>query len=160
MAEFEDRPHILKYEWDYFLAHAQARLTTFRFYLLYTGAVGAGMVSSFDKETPVFIALSFLLAFLTGIYWQIDQRHRYIIDKAQKALIALETSSLFPSFQEHPELRLFSNDEDEKNRRVYVLTYSKLVQAVFLVVFVISFLLGFYFLLTEIWPCMRTHPQS
>lgn len=103
-----------QYAWDYFLAHAQARLTTFRFYLFYCSFIMAGLFAILSKGDALWIGalLSFLLAFISYIYRKIDIRHKQIINRAQEALIDLEEMMDLPDQDGGPnKLKLFSREK-------------------------------------------------
>jgi len=103
-----------QYAWDYFLAHAQARLTTFRFYLFYCSIIMAGLFAVLSKGNVLWIGavLSFLLAFISWIYWRVDIRHKQMIKRAQEALIEIESMMDLPDQDGGPnKLKLFSREK-------------------------------------------------
>lgn len=109
-----DLLNIRQYVWDYFLAHAQARLATFRFYLFYCSVIMAGMFAALSKVEILWIGaiLSFLLSFISWIYWKVDIRHKQMIKRAQEALMELESMMDFPDQNGEPnKLKLFTRDE-------------------------------------------------
>ena len=132
-----------QYAWQYFLAHAQARLTTFRFYLVFCTILCAGILTIVSqKGLPQAAApLAFILTFLSFVYWKVDQRHKDIVGRAQGALMFLEHSSELPDIDSKPHpLKLFTRENSLKRERkpfvktwnpVGFLTYSECVNLVF-----------------------------
>jgi len=51
----DDAISLRQYAWDYFLAHAQARLATFRFYLFYCSFIMAGLLAVLSKGNVLWI---------------------------------------------------------------------------------------------------------
>jgi len=103
-----------QYAWDYFLAHAQARLATFRFYLLYCSIIMAGLFAVLSKGESLWIGviLSFLLTFISWVYLRVDIRHKQIIQRAQEALIEIESKLDLPDQDGGPnKLKLFSREK-------------------------------------------------
>ena len=131
------------YAWDYFLAHGQARLTTFRFYLVFCTILCAGIFMILANGSRVWVAgpLCWLLAFLSFVYWKVDQRHKELLKHAQVALMACEEKwgLIGDDGLPHP-LCLFTRDAHIKETRKQQqhadglkLTYSQCVRLVFLV---------------------------
>jgi len=103
-----------QYAWDYFLAHAQARLATFRFYLFYCSIIMAGLFAVLSKGEVLWIgaALSFLLTFISWVYLRVDIRHKQIIKRAQEALMDIESMLDLPDQDGGPnKLKLFSREK-------------------------------------------------
>jgi len=133
------------YAWQYFLAHAQARLTTFRFYLIFCTILCAGLFTIVGQQgLPQAAApLAFILAFLSFVYSKVDQRHRDIVGRARQALIFLEEQTGLPAVGSEPHpLNLFSREAAIKRERTpfirslnpaRFLTYSQCVKLVFVV---------------------------
>ena len=148
-----------QYAWQYFLAHAQARLATFRFYLIFCTILGAGLFGILGQQgAPQYGSpLAFLIGFLSYIYWRVDARHRQIVKRAQAALIWAEESLELPAVQNQPHpMMLFAIDRNSKQARTPLrksfnpfgkLTYSECVNLVFLVFGVGGALAGFALLL-------------
>lgn len=109
-----DTESLRQYAWDYFLAHAQARLATFRFYLLYCSIIMAGLYAVLSKGENLWIGaiLSFLLTFISWVYLRVDIRHKQIIKRAQEALMELESKLDLPDQDGGPnKLKLFSREK-------------------------------------------------
>ena len=109
-----------EYAWNYFIAYAQARLTTFRFYLIFCTILIAGLAAIIStNEKWLAISLGLLLSFLSFIYWKIDIRHKELIKQAEQALEYLEKNFPLPEGEKQPHvLQLFySETEREKSYR-------------------------------------------
>lgn len=109
-----------EYVWNYFIAYAQARLTTFRFYLVFCTILIAGLAAIVaTSEKWLAISLGLLLSFLSFIYWKIDIRHKDLIKQAEQALEYLEKNFPLPEGEKPPHvLQLFySEAEREKSYR-------------------------------------------
>jgi len=109
-----------EYVWNYFIAYAQARLTTFRFYLIFCTILIAGLAAVLGtSEKWLAISLGFLLSFLSFIYWKIDVRHKELIKQAERALEYLEKYFPLPEGENQPHvLQLFySEAERDKSYR-------------------------------------------
>ena len=108
VSEFRD------YAWNYFKAHAEARLTTFRFYLVFCTLIVAGMlaITGEGKQSTAAAGLAFLLSFLSFVYWKVDVRHKQIIKHAEAALMFIESESRLPDQDGMPHiLKLFQREE-------------------------------------------------
>lgn len=84
-----------QYAWNYFSVHADQRLKTFNFYAVLSSAIVAGTLAiAKDAKNPAIAApLAFLLAFLSFIFWKLDQRNRQLIKQGENALKYLEATS-------------------------------------------------------------------
>lgn len=116
------------YTWDYFLAHAQARLTTFRFYLVYCsfifGGIGYGLGNNHSNITILF---SIILLLITLVHYNIDRRHRTIIEDSQKALKKIEEKFNVQDYEDSPhEFKLFSRSDYLKNKKISYFSYKEL----------------------------------
>ena len=85
-----------EYAWQYFIAHAEARLTTFRFYLVFCTILAAGMITivRYAPDARTGVPFGLLLSFFSFVYWKVDVRHKQIIKHAEAALEHLE--EMFP----------------------------------------------------------------
>lgn len=136
-----DKSWMREYAWEYFLAHGQARLTTFRFYLAFCTILSAGIFAILaNSQRPIMAApLGFILAFLSFVYSHVDRRHKQLIANAQKALIDIETQwELQAPDRAVHSLCLFTLDSMKKavlkERSILkrkTLTYSTCVRLVF-----------------------------
>jgi len=134
---------LVSYAWDYFLAHGQARLTTFRFYLIFCTILCSGicMILAAGKSPLLASPLSLILAFLSFVYWKVDVRHKDLIKNARAALVSCESSWGLPTVENAPHpLCLFTRDAMAKAKtpanpsaKKPTFTYSTCVGLVFFV---------------------------
>ena len=109
-----------EYSWNYFIAFAEARLSTFRFYLVFCTILIAGLATVLStNEKWLAVSLGLLLSFLSFIYWKVDVRHKLLIKHAEQALEFLERQFPIPEGERQPHvLQLFySETEREKAYR-------------------------------------------
>ncbi len=109
-----------EYAWNYFSAFAEARLATFRFYLIFCTILIAGLAALINtNEKWLAISLGLLLSFLSFIYWKVDIRHKGLIKRAEQALEFLEKQFPLPEGEKQPHvLQLFFTEaEREKSYR-------------------------------------------
>lgn len=82
-----------KYAWDYFALHAQQRLTTFNFFLVFSTLLTGGLLTTFQREfrVPMLgVVAGILLALLAFVFWRLDRRNRQLIKNAEDGLRHLE----------------------------------------------------------------------
>jgi hypothetical protein len=103
-----------QYVWGYFIAYANARLSTFRFYLIFCTILIAGLANFIGSTSKWFaIFLSVLLTFLSFIYWKIDVCHKELIDHAIEALEYVGQQIPLPSDDKDAHLiQLFCCERD------------------------------------------------
>ncbi|MGL4573889.1 MAG: hypothetical protein ACRCV9_03780, partial [Burkholderiaceae bacterium] len=86
-----------EHAWKYFELHANQRLAIFNFFLVLSGALAAGMAATLQgsqRFSSLGIALGVLLAFVSFLFWKLDQRVSFLIKHAEAALSEVEV--LFP----------------------------------------------------------------
>jgi hypothetical protein len=137
-----------KTAWDYFSVHAAQRLTSFNFYIALSSVAVTTYFASFKADSNLAFArpaLSGLLCLFSFIFWKLDQRNRFLIKNAEKALKYLE------GLDQSPEsvTKLFTHEEQQTQlmrpkgwRRLMfwrsVLSYSDCFNLVFLVFFLVG----------------------
>jgi|tagenome__1003787_1003787.scaffolds.fasta_scaffold20947726_2 hypothetical protein len=128
------------YSWKYFSYHADQRLKSFNFFLLFLTAAIAGLLSHSEHlENPGFwIGGGFSLLILTFLFWKLDRRHRTLIHIAEDALRVLESSMNFEQSTDLDKLNIFiaAARETEKQRsssRLYF-TCTRCFNFIFLIV--------------------------
>lgn len=105
-----------EYSWNYFIAFAEARLYTFRFYLIFCTILIAGLAALLSANQKwLAISLSLLLSFLSFVYWKVDVRHKLLIKHAEKALEFLRDN--FPYLKEKSSLTYYSCSTLKLNER-------------------------------------------
>jgi hypothetical protein len=108
------RGSLREYAWQYFLVHAQARLTTFRFYVVFCTIICTGLVAILSQggHPQVGAPLAFLLALLSFVYWKVDVRHKGMIKHAEAALRWVEKETDLPDIDGAPHpLKLFTRED-------------------------------------------------
>jgi hypothetical protein len=106
-----------EYAWNYYIAFAQARLATFRFYLVFCTILIAGLAAILaTDEKWLAIFLGFLLSFLSFIYWKVDIRHKELIDHAEQALVYLEKKFPIPEGEKQPHILQLFHSEEERGK--------------------------------------------
>ncbi|MFZ3153300.1 hypothetical protein [Pseudomonas sp.] len=95
MTDFHEKS--LDHAWRYFELHANQRMTVFNFFLVATGLISAGIAASLQSDknlTLLGVFLGILLAFISFIFWKLDQRVCSLMKSAELAMASLE--SVFP----------------------------------------------------------------
>lgn len=106
-----------EYSWNYFIAFAEARLSTFRFYLVFCTILVAGLAAIIDtSEKWLAISLALLLSFLSFIYWKVDKRHKELINHAERALEYLEKTFPIPEGERQPHVLQLFYSETERSK--------------------------------------------
>jgi len=76
--------------WSYFVIHAEQRLKTFHFYLIFSTLIAGGVVTLLKNEESCLkgvATVSFLLPFISFIFWKLDIRNKQFIKHAEEAMI-------------------------------------------------------------------------
>jgi hypothetical protein len=108
---------IREYVWNYFIAFAEARLSTFRFYLVFCTILIAGLVAILGtSEKWLATPLALLLSFLSFIYWKVDIRHKELIGHAEQALEYLEKKFPLPEGEMQPHVLQLFYSEAERSK--------------------------------------------
>jgi uncharacterized membrane protein len=130
---------IADHAWNYFTLHANQRMSVFNFYLVLVGLLTAGMVKTFEKDFPLPIlgsVLGLLLAFVSIVFWRLDKRTGFLINRAENALMVIE--SAFQIDPARPELKIFTTELEKttelKRSSWGLVTYRQCLHAVFLLV--------------------------
>ncbi|NKB37975.1 MAG: hypothetical protein GKR93_12565 [Gammaproteobacteria bacterium] len=99
-----------EYAWKYFEAHAEHRLRTFSFYIIFaTLLIGAfaTLIGNNGLQKSQFL-FPFSLVFLSFIFWKFEERTRMLVKNAEEALKYLDEISLD---DKDSVLALFNNDD-------------------------------------------------
>ncbi len=106
-----------EYAWNYFIAYAEARLSTFRFYLVFCTILIAGLAAILGTREKWFaVSLALLLSFLSFIYWKVDVRHKELIKHAEQALEFLEKKIPFSEGEKQPHVLQLFYSEAERSK--------------------------------------------
>src|SRR4051812_24459332 len=84
--------HLRDHVWKYFSFHAEQRIKTFNFYVLFSTILIGGLLA-FLKDTtrPAIGVVPLLVLMLVSFFfWQLDCRSRQLIDYSREALRAIE----------------------------------------------------------------------
>lgn len=145
-----------KQAWDYFQVHASQRLTIFNFYVVLSSVTVTTYFSSFKADSNLQTArpaLAGLLCFLAFVFLKLDQRNKFLIKNAERALKHFEQMEHAPVIA-----KVFMQEEVETESKRLVrwqrllfwsahLSYSNC----FNMVFVIFFLVGLGGVIHALW---------
>jgi hypothetical protein len=158
---------IRDYTWKYFALHADQRIKTFNFYILLTTFAVGGMLTILKDATDstrtwLLSPIAFLLAFLSYIFWKLDERNRRLVRHGGAALKLLEDldATLPPNEGNVPHLLRILTSEEHSTKQLprhpqadlieAHMTYSQCFNAVFLVIGASSVVAGFAALIFKI----------
>jgi hypothetical protein len=161
-----ETPFLRKQAWDYFTTHAAQRMTVFNFYIALSTLTAATYFSSFKADSNLATArpgLAFMLCIFAFVFWKLDQRNRFLIKNAERALKHFESTD-----QEDDAAKIFTREELETSgrkvsgwRRVLIwrlhLSYSDCFNFIFLVFFVIGLVGCVQFVLHLLSAIMHCH---
>lgn len=110
-----------EYAWKYWAYHAEQRLKTFNFFILFTSVLIAGSISLLKEPSSPLLAISagILLIFFSFSFWQLDSRNRNLIKHSEYVLVEIEKN--IPTDLIPEELRLISgeNAKTKNNKHKY-----------------------------------------
>lgn len=103
------------YAWGYFVQHAEQRLKTFNFYVVFcTVLIGAfATLVSKNGLTWHFSVLPLLLPIFSFVFWKLDIRTKILIGVAEEAIKYLDGLALKDASPEARVLALFERDEEQ-----------------------------------------------
>ena len=107
------------YAWNYFEYHAGQRMNTFNFYLIICTILATGFVTIAEKDHPsasgnvLGAVIGILFPFFSWVFWQLDNRNRFFIKNAEKALMNLEKNIPARS-KDDPPIRIFTYSEKRR----------------------------------------------
>jgi hypothetical protein len=80
------------YAWKYFAYHADQRIKSFNFFLLFLTAGIAGLLAHSEHfAKPMFSFVGgLILGLLAFLFWKLDRRHRTLVHVAENALMTFE----------------------------------------------------------------------
>jgi len=90
--------YLHKYAWDYFQLHAGQRMSLFNFFVVFAVLMTSALVATFQKDFKMPLAgmgIGLCLSFIAFVFWKLDQRARYFLKNAERALAELEAD--FPT---------------------------------------------------------------
>ena len=98
-----------EYAWNWFEYHAGQRLTAFRFFLIFLGALVVGFSTGLRDGNIFFISVvGWSGAFISIAFLTLEFRNEQLVDMGRKALLHLEQFD--KSMKVHPKLQLLHID--------------------------------------------------
>jgi hypothetical protein len=111
-----DEPTVARKQvWDYFQLHASQRMTVFNFYIVLSSLIATGYISSSKSDSNLHSAqpaLAALLCLFAFVFWKLDQRTKFLIKHAERALKYFERTDPVDKVA-----RVFTQEELETNLR-------------------------------------------
>lgn len=125
-----------EYAWKYFSLHAEQRLKTFNFYLIFETVV-IGSIAPFFKEKSFSscLFLSLMVTLISIIFYLLDKRNKTLVKHGEEALKYVEIQLAHPPSSEHglPHvLQIFTREKALSDRDTPA-TFSKCFNTVFLI---------------------------
>ena len=107
------------YAWSYFQLHANQRISSFNFFVVLAALLTTGLAGTLKSEfkhdyVGVFLGLSLIV--ISFVFWKMDQRVRYLIKHAEKALKTIEEQWVRNEDSIGAELTLFGTEEEDSDR--------------------------------------------
>jgi hypothetical protein len=100
--------------WKHFLQHAQQRIQYFNYFVVFSTILTTGVVTTFQSNFQaqyLGIGLGAIQAFLSYMFWKIDERNRFLTKHSEDVIKELEKNCC-----EVDEYRLFTK-EDQKTAK-------------------------------------------
>jgi hypothetical protein len=124
----------LEHAWAYFQLHAAQRITTFNYFIIFSGILAAGLAAAIQappRLASVGVALGLLLTLLSYLFWQLDRRTSFLVKHAEDVI----------KLQEPVGARLMSDEVDKtlhakKTKGLW--TYGKVFRVIFCVMSVVG----------------------
>ncbi len=82
-----------EHAWKYFELHAHQRIAVFNFFLVISGTLAAGMAATLQgsqRFSALGVLLGVLLAFVSFLFWKLDQRVSFLVKHAEASLVQIE----------------------------------------------------------------------
>jgi hypothetical protein len=83
--------------WRYFQQHASQRISFFNFFVVLASSMVAVLAAALFQLNvyPLGVAVGLMLAFLSFVFWKVDERNKHLTKIGEKALIELESRYVF-----------------------------------------------------------------
>lgn len=137
------------YAWAYFIQHAEQRLKTFNFYVLFCTII-IGAFSTLISKTgthKIYFVFPSLLPIFSFVFYKLDCRTKMLIRNSEEALKYLDKISLKDNIEAQNVLSLIEIDEKQTSKLpAYPLltggyfSYSRVFRWVFYLMSIIGFL--------------------
>lgn len=124
------------YAWEYFKVHAQQRMSLFNFFVVFSSLATTALAGTLHEKTHahvVGIGLGLLLMFISFVFWQLDERVRFLVKHAESALKWIETKYELGDCGGRSHILCLFTCEEAITSNQQPLTYSKCFQWTFLV---------------------------
>lgn len=111
---------VFELAWKYFQQHASQRISFFNFFVVLASSMVALLVAALFqlKAYPIGAAVGLMLAFISFIFWKVDERNKHLTKTGEHALKELESRYGFlPKFDDATAdkgpavLRIFTREE-------------------------------------------------
>lgn len=126
-----------EYAWHWFEYHAGQRLTEFRYFLIFFGALAVGFSKSIDNSN--FIIASIICwfgVFISFAFLMLDCRNQQLVTAGRDALEHLEQTD--NSMKREPKLQLIHNSQNNRRSWVSHSFWFRLIYGVCILLFVIG----------------------
>ena len=112
----EQREHA----WNYFQLHASQRMSVFNFFVVMSALFTTALATSFTEKfnyPAIGVILGVGLVVIAFIFWKLDQRIRFLIKLAEKALRTIESHWINEKESLANPLALFSIEKIETGKK-------------------------------------------
>ena len=148
-----------EYGWQYFQLHAGQRMSLFNFFVLISALLTTGLGGALGKGMDyewIGLGLGLSLVLMSFVFWQLDQRVRYLIKHAEEALRTLEKDWLNTEGL-HEDIALFVREETKagdlvKNRCSWPWSWHLHYSTCFALVYIVF---GAFGVLGAIWSIVK-----
>jgi hypothetical protein len=129
---------MLEHAWRYFALHASQRISLFNFFLIVEGTMGAGLAACLRGSqflNLLGVALGVLMAFVSFVFWKLDQRTAFLVKYAEVAIAEIENALPIAA------ARIISHEPAHSAERAGVgpvWTYGEIFRVVFVVMSVLG----------------------
>ncbi|RNC84580.1 MAG: hypothetical protein ED557_06265 [Balneola sp.] len=120
----DQRKELRDYAWNYFMVHANQRMSLLRFFLIVTSIFFAVYIGLKNSENSSFNAglVPLVQSIITFIFWRLERRTRELIKVGEDSLKKLDDeieSKVKSGFKQH--YKLFESDDLlRKNRNKFI----------------------------------------
>lgn len=137
------------YAWKYFALHADQRLRTLHFFLIFSAVIIGGSLTALESEAfPAYGAAVGLYALvpIAFLFWKLDERNRDLIKQSERALRATEEAAhgRIPAVFSEEEKATARLKENQSWRRFWSrsFSYSEILRLLFLGIGIFGATLG------------------
>ena len=122
-----------QYVWCYFELHANQRMSVFKFFIgLATFLTASLLAAAVQKHHVAGALLGALLTLVSFVFWRLDERTCFLIERSERALEELEDVFFGNDAGSLRRLQLFREEKMETDNMTGVLTtYGQCLKALF-----------------------------